>query len=187
MRKGTRVACALAAGIGLLGAGCGGEHRAVPSADGNAQPSSAGPMSSPPSSVPPTAGPASPPSSLGPVEIKGVDTSIGKIVVDGRGMTLYIFEKDNAGTSTCTGDCAKEWPPMLTGGQVTPGPDVGSMWVGTLDRPDGTKQVTYSGWPLYYSSKDAKPGDMNGQAVVSNGAPWYVISADKGEKIEKKP
>jgi predicted lipoprotein with Yx(FWY)xxD motif len=186
MRKRTRATCVLVAGLGLLGTGCGGERQAAPSS-GYGQPSSAGPVSSPPGmSAPPTAGPASsPPSSLGPVEIKGVDTSLGKVVVDGRGMTLYVFEKDSGGQPTCTGDCEKEWPPMLTNGQVTAGPGV-SMSGFTVDRPDGTKQVAYGGWPLYYYAKDTKPGDMNGQAVVSHGAPWYVIGADNGQKIEKK-
>jgi predicted lipoprotein with Yx(FWY)xxD motif len=199
MRKGVRAACVLATSLGLIATGCGGKHKAVPSSGGYAQPTSAAPESSPPStgapesSPPSTMGPESSPPvssaspSAGPMELKAKDVSIGKIVVDGRDMTVYLFEKDKGGKSACTGACASLWPPLITSdGKVTAGSGVNASWISTADREDGTKQVTYHGWPLYYYAKDTKPGDMNGQGLNSFGGPWYVVDAVKGEKLEKK-
>jgi predicted lipoprotein with Yx(FWY)xxD motif len=196
MRKGVRAACVLATSLGLLMTGCGGKHRAVPSSGGFAQPSSTG-MESPPeteapeSSPPTTEGPeSSPPAAsmtpAGPAEVKAKDVSIGKILVDGKDMTLYQFEKDKAGKPTCTDECATDWPPLLTTDKVTAGPGVNASLLGETDRSDGTKQVTYHGWPLYHYAKDTKAGDMNGQGVQAFGAKWYVVDATKGDKIEKK-
>jgi predicted lipoprotein with Yx(FWY)xxD motif len=198
MRKGVRTACVLAASLGLVATGCGGKQRAVPSSGGYAQPSSAAPESSPPStgapesSPPSTAAPeSSPPVSsmtptAGPVEVKAKDVSIGKILVDGKEMTLYLFEKDKGGKPSCTGACAAQWPPLITDGKITAGPGVNASWLATTDRSDGTKQVTYHGWPLYHYAKDMKSGDMNGQGLTSFGGAWYVVDAGKGEKLEKK-
>jgi predicted lipoprotein with Yx(FWY)xxD motif len=204
MRKGVKAACVLATSLGLLATGCGGKHNAVPSSGGGgyAQPSSpsgtAAPESSPPgtaapeSSPPSTAAPESSPPvssmspSAGPVEVKAKDVSIGKILVDGKDMTLYLFEKDKGGKPTCTDACATQWPPLTTTDKVTAGPGVNASWLSTTDRPDGTKQVTYHGWPLYHFAKDMKPGDMNGQGLTAFGGKWYVVDAVKGEKLEKK-
>lgn len=197
MRKGVRAACVLATSVGLLATGCGGKHMAVPSSGGYVQPSSPGTESSPPSteapesSPPSTAAPessppvASPPTA-GPVEVKVKDTSAGKILVDDKDMTLYMFEKDKNGTSACTDACAALWPPVITDGKVTAGPGVNASWLSTSDRPDGTKQVTYHGLPLYHYAKDTKAGDMTGQGLSSFGGSWFVVDATKGEKIEKK-
>ncbi|MCW2859916.1 MAG: hypothetical protein JWP48_1624 [Actinoallomurus sp.] len=207
MRKGVRAVCVLA-GVGLLSSGCGGGHRAAPSSGGYAEPSSAAPESSPPSteappstgapsteapesSPPSTEGPGTPPPgasaapSAGPLEIRGRETRFGRILVDGRGMTIYVSARDNADfESTCTGPCTKEWPPLFTNGQVNAGPGVNSAWLGTIGRSDGPTQVEYNGWPLYYSARDTRPGDIKGQGVVSNGTTWYVIDADKGQKVK---
>ena len=194
MRKGVRAACVLAIGLGLVGTGCGSKHKAVPSSGGFAQPSSPGPESSPPSteapesSPPVSESPEASPSAMpaGPAELKAKDTSLGKIVVDGQDLTLYVFDKDKGGKPTCTGECATTWPPLLTTDKVTPGSGVNPSWVGMTDRADGTKQVTYHGWPLYHYAKDTKPGDANGQGVSGFGGKWNVIDATKGDKIEKK-
>lgn len=179
MREGVRAACVLAVGLGLLATGCGGEHRAGPASGGYAQPSSAAPESS----APPTEGP--PPSGPGPMEIQAKETRYGRILVDGQGMTIYVAEKDNADfESTCTGPCMKEWPPLFTNGQVTAGPGVNSAWLGTIGRSDGLTQVEYNGWPLYHYAKDTRPGDIKGQGVTSYGTRWYVIDADKGQKVK---
>ncbi|GAA4494736.1 lipoprotein [Actinoallomurus oryzae] len=192
MRKGVMAACVLATSLGLLTAGCGDKHKAVPSSGGLAQPTSPG-MESPPA----TESPQSPPTSTespgattspapGPVTINAKDTSLGKILVDDKGMTLYLFEKDKDGKSSCTGECATQWPPVLTTEKATAGQGVDASKLGTTDRTDGTKQVTYNNHPLYRFAKDTKPGDMNGQGVEAFGAKWYVVDATKGEKIEKK-
>lgn len=196
MRKGVRAACVLATSLGLLMTGCGAKHKAVPSSGGIAQPTSPG-MESPPSTESPEASPpategpeSSPPvasmTPSGPAEVRAKDTSLGKILVDGKDMTLYVFDKDKASKPTCTGECATAWPPLLTTDKVTAGPGVNAAWLGETDRTDGTKQVTYHGWPLYHFAKDTKAGDMNGQGVEQFGAKWWVMDATKGEKIEKK-
>jgi predicted lipoprotein with Yx(FWY)xxD motif len=186
MRQRAQIAYMLVASLGLFVAGCGENDKARPSSGEYAQPTTLGPESSPPTTAEPQSSPPASPTG-GSVEVKAKETSIGKILVDGTGRTLYIFEKDNSNSaSTCTDVCAKEWPPLLSNGAVTGGPGTNANLVTTFDRPDGTKQVAYYGWPLYYYTKDANPGDMNGQGVISNGAPWYVIGADNGEKIEKK-
>jgi predicted lipoprotein with Yx(FWY)xxD motif len=100
-------------------------------------------------------------------------------------MTIYVSAKDNADfESTCARLCTKEWPPLFTNGQVNAGPGVNSAWLGTIGRSDGPTQVEYNGWPLYYSARDGGPGDTKGQGVVSNGTTWYVIDADKGQKVK---
>lgn len=194
MRMGVRAACVLATSLGLLLTGCGAKHKAVPSSGGFAQPSSPG-MASPPSteapesSPPATEGPQSSPpvaSPSGPAVVNSADTSVGKILVDDKGMALYAFDKDKEGKPTCTGDCAKAWPPLLTTDKPTPGQGVNASLLGMTDRSDGTKQVTYHNMPLYHFVKDTKPGDMNGQGVEQFGGKWWVVDANKGEKIEKK-
>jgi predicted lipoprotein with Yx(FWY)xxD motif len=189
MNKPMGMAFFLAVALGLLLGACGERLDARPAAR-YGQPSTAEPGSSPPVQEPgasPSGAPGSPPATSGTpasVEIKAATTKYGNILVDGTGRTLYIFEKDDAGESKCTDACASEWPPLLTNGQITSGPGTGVA--STVTRPDGMKQVTYNNWPLYYSSKDTAPGDINGQAVISYGAPWYVIDAATGEKITRK-
>ncbi|MFB9840212.1 COG4315 family predicted lipoprotein [Actinoallomurus acaciae] len=195
MRKGVMAACVLATSLGLLTAGCGDKHKAVPSSGGLAQPTSPGPEQSPPES--PGAPESSPPAATespgatvspapGPVTINAKDTSVGKILVDDKGMTLYLFDKDKDGKSSCTGECEKQWPPVVTTEKATAGQGVDASKLGTTDRPDGTKQVTYNNHPLYHYVKDTKPGDMNGQGAQAFDGKWYVVDATKGDKIEKK-
>ena len=201
MRRGVRAAFALATGLGLAASGCGGQYRDVSTSGGYAQPSSAAPESppsteAPESRAPSTEGPQAsaspepPPTSTfvpapkaGPLEIRTRETKYGRILVDGRGMTIYVSGKDDGDfESTCAGPCTKEWPPLFTNGQVTAGPGVNSAWLGTIGRSDGPIQVEYNGWPLYYSTRDTEPGDIKGHRVRSNGTTWYVIDADKGKK-----
>jgi predicted lipoprotein with Yx(FWY)xxD motif len=86
-------------------------------------------------------------------------------------MTLYQFAKDTKDTSNCTGQCATAWPPAAAStAPAAPAGDSGT--VGLITRPDGTKQVTYNGLPLYRYSKDTKQGDTAGQGV---GGAWKVV------------
>lgn len=103
-------------------------------------------------------------------------TSLGRILVDGRGMTLYLFEKDTGTSSTCYGSCAQFWPPVTTQAAPKAGAGVDAAKLGTTTRDDGTKQVTYNGHPLYLYSGDAGPGATNGEGVDTFGALWYVLS-----------
>jgi len=99
-------------------------------------------------------------------------------LVDGKGMTLYLFTQDSPGKTTCYDQCATYWPPLLTSGTPTAGTGVDASKFGTVTRTDGTTQVTYNGWPLYYFAKDKQPGDTTGDGVQKV---WYLItpSGDK--------
>ena len=111
----------------------------------------------------------------------------GTALVDGTGRALYLFEADTGTMSTCTGACAQVWPPLLTSGPapVTTGAAQASL-VGTSPRPDGTRQVTYDGHPLYYFAGDTAPGDVRGQGIHNFGGGWYVV-APGGDEIDDDP
>ncbi|HEV3406396.1 MAG TPA: hypothetical protein VG364_07330 [Candidatus Dormibacteraeota bacterium] len=111
-----------------------------------------------------------------------MNAKFGQILVDGNGRTLYLFEADKGSSSSCYGDCATYWPPLLTGGAPAAGTGVNAPMLGTTKRTDGTTEVTYGGHPLYYVVTDHNPGDATGQAVNNFGAAWYVVGTD-GKKI----
>ena len=111
------------------------------------------------------------------------NTGLGKILVDGKGQTLYLFEADKGKSSTCKGSCASAWPPLTTSGTPTAGAGVIGAKLGTIRRSDGTSEVTYNGHPLYEYVGDQAPGQTTGQGSDDYGAEWYVLSR-AGEKIE---
>jgi predicted lipoprotein with Yx(FWY)xxD motif len=91
------------------------------------------------------------------------DTTVGKVLVDQTGMTLYMFTKDTQGQpSTCVDKCLAAWP-AFSATSPTAGTGVDASKLTTIARPDGTPQVAYAGWPLYYYAEDSKPGDITGQ------------------------
>lgn len=96
-------------------------------------------------------------------------------LVDQEGRTLYLFTSDtqNSGTSSCTGDCLAEWPPVAVVENPQAGEGVDAALLGTITRDDGSLQAAYNGWPLYYYTGDAAPGDVNGQGL---GGVWYLVS-----------
>ena len=104
------------------------------------------------------------------------NSSLGKVLVDSKGRTVYLFQKDTGSMSTCSGACATDWPPVTTTGKPTAGSGLTASMVGTTTRSDGTKQVTYNGHPLYTYVGDQKAGDTNGQGVSAFGALWYAVS-----------
>ena len=109
---------------------------------------------------------------------------LGKIIVDGKSRTLYLFEKDKNGKSSCSGACATNWPPLLTKGKPKASGSVKASKLGTTKRSDGTSQVTYGGHPLYTFVADKnKPGSTKGEGVDAFGAEWYVVGTN-GKKIE---
>lgn len=114
------------------------------------------------------------------VSVSDVGT-FGPALVDAEGRTLYLFTNDtqNSGASACSGDCLVAWPPLLTDGDPVAGEGADASLLGTITRDDGTTQVTYNGWPLYYYEDDTAPGDANGQGV---GDVWFLVSAT-GEAI----
>jgi len=110
---------------------------------------------------------------------------LGTILVDSKGRTVYLFEKDTGPKSTCSGACATAWPPVTTNGKPNAGKGVTASIVGTTKRSDGKTQVTYNGHPLYLFQGDKKPGEAAGQNVDAFGAEWYVLSP-AGHKVEGK-
>ena len=109
--------------------------------------------------------------------------NLGTILAFGpQKLTVYLFAADRGGASTCTGGCARDWPPVIGTARAS-GEAVGSN-LGTIRRPDGTRQITYNGHPLYLFASDKDNGDIKGQAIVDWGAEWYVISPS-GAEIEK--
>lgn len=101
----------------------------------------------------------------------------GTYLVDGDGMSLYMFEADQRGSgeSTCHDTCAEAWPPLLTEGEPRVHGEVDTSLLGAIERNDGTRQIAYNGWPLYYFIKDERPGDVEGHNVKGFGAKWYLI------------
>jgi predicted lipoprotein with Yx(FWY)xxD motif len=107
----------------------------------------------------------------------GVATiGLGKVLVDSQGRTLYLFEKDSGGQSTCFGPCASAWPPLPAPSEPTVGGGANASLVATAKRSDGAPQVTYAGHPLYLYAGDHQPGDANGQDSTGFGARWSALS-----------
>lgn len=113
-------------------------------------------------------------------DLMAADSKAGKIVVDGKGMSVYVFTKDtkDSGTSACTGACLTTWPPVTTTSDA-PAAEGVTATVGTITTPDGKKQVTVNGMPVYHFQNDKAPGDIAGQGV---GGVWYLV-APSGEMI----
>jgi len=111
-------------------------------------------------------------------------SKLGTILVDSRGRSLYLFEKDARRRSACAETCATYWPPLLAKGKPTAGGAAKKALLGIVRRADGTRQVTYAGHPVYRFVQDTKPGQTNGQDLNDFGARWYVLSP-AGKKIER--
>ena len=199
-----RAAFALAA-AGLLLAACSGTSSSG-SAASSAPPSSAPPSSAPPSSAPASSAPASSapassapasPSSAaavstgstaassstagGAAAVATTNGALGVYLVDGQGRTLYMFDADTEeGKSACYGGCATAWPPLTTTGAPTASGSAAGGKLKTITRTDGSKQVVYGEYPLYYFDKDTAAGQTDGQAV---GGTWWVVGSD-GEPIK---
>lgn len=102
-------------------------------------------------------------------------TELGDVLVDGDGMTLYLFTQDPDGESVCEDDCLAAWPPLLVEDDPTPGDGVDESLVSTITRDEGAIQVTYDGAPLYTWASDQEPGDVTGQGVQDV---WFVVAPD---------
>lgn len=103
------------------------------------------------------------------------NSEFGNILVDADGNTLYLFTDDEREKSNCTGGCATTWPPLITVGDPVAGDGVNAGKLETITRDDGSIQVTYNGWPLYYFANDSDPSDTNGQYGT-----WFVVSVHGG-------
>ena len=111
-------------------------------------------------------------------------TALGRVLADARGHTLYLFEKDKRGMSSCYGACVSYWPAVLTGAKPRAGAGVRASLLGVTKRADGPRQATYAGHPLYTFSGDRKPG-QTGEGLNNFGAAWDAI-ASNGRPVEPK-
>jgi predicted lipoprotein with Yx(FWY)xxD motif len=113
---------------------------------------------------------------------------LGRYLTDGSGTSLYLFEEDRRGgdrgraveTDCVTDDCLSRWPPL--GGREFPtaGDGVDASLIGSFTRPDGKKQATYNGWPLYTFAEDYVEGDVNGHDFEEFGGEWYLVTPEGG-------
>ena len=124
------------------------------------------------------AGPASPAGPAGPAAATSItigttnSPTLGAYLTGQNGMTLYVLTKDTPDTSTCSGACASNWPPLVVASGATITGPTGAMGTfATITRSDGTVQVTYNHMPLYYYAGDSTAGDTTGQGT--NGV-WFV-------------
>jgi predicted lipoprotein with Yx(FWY)xxD motif len=123
-----------------------------------------------------TASPSQSSAATGTTIAVATNAKLGQILVDGKGMTVYLFVADTGTASTCYTSCAQVWPPVLTTGAPQAGTGAQASLLGTTTRTDGTVEVTYAGHPLYYFLQDKQPGDTTGQGVNGFGALWWVLS-----------
>jgi predicted lipoprotein with Yx(FWY)xxD motif len=99
-------------------------------------------------------------------------SKLGRILVDSRGRTLYLFTADRHGRSTCYSGCARLWPPATVSGHPLAGPGLTARLT-TMRRRDRTRQLVYNGHPLYTLVADTRPGQTNGQGYSGS---WFVLS-----------
>jgi len=173
----TRIALAVGPALVMLLSAC-SSSTATPAAPPSAV--SSAPAASAPAPAS-TSAAAKGPADATTLAVKMADSSLGSILVDGKGMALYMYSKDTQGAnaSTCTGGCAAAWPALS--GKPTMGAGVDDSKLGSFTRADGSVQATYNGWPLYYFAKDTKAGDVLGQNV---GTVWFVLDHD-GNPVKK--
>ena len=138
--------------------------------------------SSPAATTAPPAESSAPDTSSAASELAVGTTSLGDIVVDGKGLTAYFFDKDTAGsgTSACTGPCAELWP-AIESATTTPVVDGVTGEIGTITGTDGGNQITINGRPVYTYTPDTKAGDVNGQGF---GGVWWAVSPSGDEVME---
>ena len=123
--------------------------------------------------------------SSGGAVVKLGSSNLGRVLVDVHGKTLYLWAHDKGSKSTCSGECAEYWPPLLTQGKAVAGSGANAKLLGASRRSDGRLQVTYAGHPLYYFVKDSKPGQTNGEGLNGFGGRWDPVSAG-GAAVRKR-
>jgi predicted lipoprotein with Yx(FWY)xxD motif len=119
----------------------------------------------------------------GATKVGVASSRLGRILVDGKGHTLYLFEKDKNRRSACYGPCATYWPPLLTHGKPVARTGAKQSLLGTTRRANGSQQVTYGGHPLYRFALDRKAGDTSGEGLQDFGGGWDAVSR-AGKKVE---
>jgi predicted lipoprotein with Yx(FWY)xxD motif len=132
----------------------------------------------------PAPSPAGTSAPAGAVTVMTKTGSMGTYLVDGQGRSLYLFVADKDTTSTCNGQCAAVWPPLVVANAAKAGSGANASMLATSTRSGGAKQVTYAGHPLYYFASDKNPGDTTGQGVNNFGGLWWLV-APNGTAITK--
>ena len=169
----SRLTLVLLLPLALILAACsGGGASASAAAPTEAPPASEAPASEAPASMAPA---SEAPSAAAGGTVVLSESALGQILTDAEGNVLYGFTPDTEGVSTCYDECAANWPPLLAEGEVTAGAGLDAMLLTTVERTDGTMQVKYGDWPLYYFANDAAAGDTNGQGINDV---WFVVGAD---------
>ena len=158
------VALVALAAVGVLAAGCGSNGSGSGGVGGYGS-SGTTPASGEASSV---------------ATVSATSTNLGRILVDGNGRTLYLFEKDQSNQSACAGACAAAWPVDQSSATPKAGSGVTASMLGTITRSDGSTQVTYNKHPLYYFQGDSGSGQHNGQGVDAFGAKWFAVTPAGG-------
>lgn len=112
---------------------------------------------------------------------------LGEYLADEQGRPVYMLEADSRGESTCTDQCAEQWPPVIaaTGQPSAEDPAIEESRLDTIQREDGQQQVTYNGHPLYYYVQDSQMGEPSGQQVRDQWGEWYLVTA-QGEPLQKQ-
>lgn len=124
-----------------------------------------------------------PPEASGAQVVVAENDSLGSYLTDEDGFSLYLFTDGNGNPVPCTSDeCVEAWPIFATEGEPSAGDGVDASLLSTTERSDGTVQVVYNDWPLYYFAGDEAPGDVNGQGIESFGGIWYLV-APSGEEV----
>ena len=102
------------------------------------------------------------------------ESRFGSMLFNAKRQAIYIFEKDPKDKTVCFGECAEAWPPVFTKGEPVAGDGVRRSLLGTIERRDGGRQVTYAGKPLYYYANEG-PGEVKCHNVFLNGGLWWAI------------
>jgi predicted lipoprotein with Yx(FWY)xxD motif len=121
-------------------------------------------------------------SSSSATKVGSANSTLGRILVDSHGRTLYLFARDKKGKSACSGACAAYWPPLIASGKPHAVNGAKASLLGTTRRADGRLQVTYRHHPLYKYAGDAGRGQTNGQGLDDFAGKWWVLSP-AGNKI----
>ena len=125
---------------------------------------------------------ASSSSAAGSTKVAAANSKLGRILVDARGRTLYLFAKDRNGKSACSGACAAYWPPVIASGKPRAAAGAKRSLLGTIRRADGRRQVTYRHHPLYRFSGDTSKSLTSGEGLDDFGGKWWAVSP-AGNKI----
>jgi len=121
--------------------------------------------------------------SKGRASVAAANSNLGRILVNSRGRTLYVFARDSGAKSRCYGSCAAYWPPLITSGKPLARSGVKASLLGRTKRKDGRWQVTYNHHPLYTFSGDTAKGQTSGEGLTDFGGEWDAISP-AGAKVK---